>query len=64
MRHQAGDDLPAMTAVIFEIRIGSEYQGIGKSLGHANEASIGEAHGEVRVFGSEVEHVVQFIRES
>jgi hypothetical protein len=33
-----------------EILVGREDDGIGKRFGHANEASIGEAHGNVGIF--------------
>ena len=39
-----------MATVNSEILVGSEDDGIGKRFGHANEASIGEAHGNVGVF--------------
>jgi hypothetical protein len=33
-----------------EILVGRQDDGVGKRFGHANEASIGEAHGNVGVF--------------
>jgi hypothetical protein len=41
--------LTAVATVNSEILVGSEDDGIGKRFGHANEASIGEAHGNVGV---------------
>jgi hypothetical protein len=41
--------LTAVATVSSEILVGSEDDGIGKRFGHANEASIGEAHGNVGV---------------
>jgi hypothetical protein len=38
-----------MATVNSEILLGSEDDGIGKRFGHANEASIGEAYGNVGI---------------
>jgi len=42
--------LPAVSTVDSEIFVGREDDGISKRFGHANEASIGEAHRYVRIF--------------
>jgi len=47
---QAGDDLAAVAAVKTEIRVGGEEERIGEGFRHANEAGVGEAHGNVGVF--------------
>src|ERR1700730_3644326 len=42
--------LPTVAAVNSEILVGRQDDWVGKRFGHANEASIGEAHGNVGVF--------------
>jgi hypothetical protein len=42
--------LAVVATVNSEILVGREDDGIGKRFGHANEASIGEAHGNVGIF--------------
>ena len=42
--------LSTVATVNSEILVGRHDDGIGKRFGHANEASIGEAHGNVGVF--------------
>jgi hypothetical protein len=44
-----GNHLAAVATVNSEILVGREDDGIGKRFGHANEASIGEAHGNVGI---------------
>jgi hypothetical protein len=39
-----------MTAINAEVLVGREDDGIRKSFGHTNEASIGETHGDVGIF--------------
>ena len=39
-----------MATVNSEILVGRQDHGVGKRFGHANEASIGKAHGNVGVF--------------
>jgi len=41
--------LAAVATVNSEILVGREDDGISKRFGHANEASIGEAHGNVAI---------------
>lgn len=42
-----------MAAVETEIAVGGEDDGVGERLGHADEASIGEAHGNIGIFFDE-----------
>ena len=42
--------LSTVATVNSEILVGRQDDGVGKCFGHANEASIGEAHGNVGVF--------------
>jgi hypothetical protein len=42
--------LPIVAAVNSKILVGCQNDGIGKRFGHANKASIGEAHGNVGYF--------------
>jgi hypothetical protein len=42
--------LAAVAAINSEICIGGQDDGISERFGHANEASVGEAHGDVGVF--------------
>ena len=62
-RHQARHDLAAVAAVDFEIGIGGQHHGVGQGFAHAHEAGIGQAHGHIGVFGAQVEHLEQLVRE-
>jgi hypothetical protein len=49
--------LPTVPTVDSEIFVGREDDGTGERFGHANEASIGQAHCEVRILLGRVERV-------
>ena len=55
-RHEAGDDLAVVAAVEVEIVVGGQNDGIGGNFGHADQASVGQAHWHVGVFVHEIEH--------
>ena len=47
--HHTGNHLAAVATVNSEILVGCEQDGIDKRFGHANQASIGEAHRNVGI---------------
>ena len=55
-RHQARNHLAAMAAIDAEVGICSENHRLGKRFGHAHQARVGEAHGQVCVLSQELEH--------
>ena len=50
-----------MPAIDAKVRIGREYDRVRKRFGHAHQASIGKAHGHVRVFLQEHEHGIYVV---
>ena len=56
-RHQAGNDLSAVSPVDAEIRIGGDDHRIGQGFAHAHQAGVGQAHGYAGVPGAQVEHL-------
>ena len=55
--HQARNDLPAVSPVDAEVRIGRDDHRIGQDLAQAHEAGVGQAHGHAGVLGTQVEHL-------
>jgi hypothetical protein len=51
-----------MATVNSKILVGSEDDGIGERFGHANEASIGEAHRNVRILLDQPENRLHVLR--
>jgi hypothetical protein len=52
-----------VAAVDSEILVGRQDDGIGKRFGHTNEASIGEAHGNVGVFFNQLSNCLHVLGE-
>ena len=63
MRRQAGNDLPAVTAINPEVSIDGEKDSIGRHLAHPHQAGIGEAHRDIRVLLNELQHTLHFAAE-
>ena len=55
--------MTAVAAVNAEIGIRGQDDGVGERLGHAHEASIGEAHRHVRVLLNEPHHWLDVLRQ-
>lgn len=60
-RHQARDNVAAVAAVEFEVAVSGDDNRLGQYFGHADEAGVCEAHGDVGVFVHEREHGNEFL---
>ena len=61
LRGHTGDNPAAVATVSAEILIGRQHNAIGERFGHAHEASIGEAHGNVGVFLHKLQDWLQIL---
>ena len=53
--------MAAVASIAFEIGVGGHDNRVGEGFTHADEAGIGQAHGDVGVFGTQIKHLEQFV---
>lgn len=63
LRHDEGDDLPAILAISSKIAVGREHDGFLILLRHPNQARVGETHGSILIATDKAERFRELIRQ-